>query len=65
MNDLVRGFENVVPANFIFAVNIDCQVNLENHLDEVNQIAGLVSIFETNPKTLFRNHVSRLRDLNP
>jgi triacylglycerol lipase len=36
-----------------------------NHLDEVNQIVGLVSITETNPKTLFRNHVGRVLDLAP
>jgi triacylglycerol lipase len=38
---------------------------LMNHLDEVNQIVGLVSLLETNPKTLFRNHVQRLRALTP
>lgn len=36
---------------------------LMNHLDEVNQILGLVQLFETNPKTLFVNHVTRLRNL--
>jgi len=36
-----------------------------NHLDEVNQIVGLVSLLETNPKTLFRTHVGRLLDLAP
>jgi triacylglycerol lipase len=34
-----------------------------NHLDEVNQIIGLVSIFESNPVTLFRNHANRLKNL--
>ena len=38
---------------------------LMNHLDEVNQMVGLVSLVETNPKTLFRNHVGRLLDLTP
>lgn len=33
-----------------------------NHLDEVNQIFGLVSIFESNPKTIFRNHANRLKN---
>lgn len=33
----------------------------QNHLDEVNQVLGLVSIFESNPKTLFRNHANRLK----
>jgi triacylglycerol lipase len=34
----------------------------QNHLDEVNQVLGLVSIFESNPKTLFRNHANRLKN---
>jgi triacylglycerol lipase len=33
-----------------------------NHLDEVNQILGLVSIFETNPKSVFRTHANRLKN---
>ena len=32
-----------------------------NHLDEVNQILGLVSIFESNPKSVFRAHANRLK----
>lgn len=32
-----------------------------NHLDEVNQVLGLVSIFETNPKSVFRQHANRLK----
>jgi len=32
-----------------------------NHLDEVNQVLGLVSIFESNPKTVFRSHANRLK----
>ncbi|MCL2913245.1 triacylglycerol lipase [Shewanella corallii] len=31
-----------------------------NHMDEVNQVFGLVSWFETNPLTLFRQHANRL-----
>ncbi len=34
----------------------------QNHLDEVNQILGLVSIFESNPVTLFKNHANRLKN---
>ena len=34
----------------------------QNHLDEVNQIIGLVSIFESNPTTLFRAHANRLKN---
>lgn len=33
-----------------------------NHLDEVNQLLGLVSIFESNPKTVFRAHANRLKN---
>ena len=32
-----------------------------NHLDEVNQLFGLTSIFETSPVTLFRNQANRLK----
>ncbi|MDP3847504.1 MAG: triacylglycerol lipase [Pseudomonas sp.] len=35
-----------------------------NHLDVTNQIFGLVSLFETNPKTLFQSHASRLKGLS-
>jgi len=34
----------------------------QNHLDEVNQVLGLVSIFTSNPKTLFKNHANRLKN---
>jgi triacylglycerol lipase len=34
-----------------------------NHLDEVNQTAGLVSLFETNPVTVFRQQANRLQGL--
>jgi len=34
-----------------------------NHIDEINHVLGLVSIFESNPKTLFRNHANRLKNL--
>jgi triacylglycerol lipase len=33
-----------------------------NHLDEVNQIMGLVSWTETNPVTVFRQHANRLKN---
>ncbi len=33
-----------------------------NHLDEVNQILGLVSIFEANPTEVFRAHANRLKN---
>jgi triacylglycerol lipase len=29
----------------------------------VNQILGLVSIFESNPQTIFRTHANRLKNL--
>ncbi|MCC6132389.1 MAG: triacylglycerol lipase [Acidobacteria bacterium] len=33
-----------------------------NHLDEVNQLLGLVNIFETNPKSVIRAHANRLKN---
>jgi triacylglycerol lipase len=33
-----------------------------NHLDEVNQVLGITSPFETNPKTVYRNHANRLKN---
>ena len=35
-----------------------------NHLDVTNHVLGLVSLFETNPKTLLQNHANRLKNLN-
>ncbi len=32
-----------------------------NHLDEVNQLLGLVTIFDSNPKSIFRAHANRLK----
>lgn len=32
-----------------------------NHLDELNQIFGMVSWFEANPKTVHRTHINRLK----
>lgn len=34
-----------------------------NHLDEVNQSFGIHHLFETDPKTLFRRHANRLKNL--
>jgi triacylglycerol lipase len=34
----------------------------QNHLDEVNQVLGLDSIFETDAKSLFRTHANRLKN---
>ena len=33
-----------------------------NHLDEVNQLLGLVSIFESNPTSVFRAHANSLNN---
>lgn len=33
-----------------------------NHLDEINHNFGLVSLFETNPLTIFRQHANRLKN---
>ncbi|MBW7472359.1 triacylglycerol lipase [Marinobacter sp. M216] len=34
-----------------------------NHLDEVNQALGLHSLFETDPKSVFKQHANRLRNV--
>lgn len=34
-----------------------------NHVDEINQVLGLVSPFEVSPVTLFREHANRLKRL--
>jgi triacylglycerol lipase len=34
-----------------------------NHIDINNHVLGLVSLFETNPKTVFKNHANRLKKL--
>jgi triacylglycerol lipase len=35
---------------------------LYNHLDEVNQVLSLTSIFESSPRTVFRAHANRLKN---
>jgi len=35
---------------------------LQNHLDEVNQVFGLVSFFGSNPRSVFRAHANRLKN---
>lgn len=32
-----------------------------NHLDEINQLAGLSNVFETHPLTIYRQHANRLQ----
>ena len=34
-----------------------------DHLDEVNQLFGLTYLFSTNPKSVYRQHANRLRNL--
>jgi triacylglycerol lipase len=33
----------------------------QNHLDEVNQVGGLIQAFTTSPVTLFRQHLNRIK----
>ena len=33
-----------------------------NHLDVVNQVLGLTSIFDVNPVSIYRTHANRLRN---
>ncbi|MEN9866085.1 MAG: hypothetical protein RL748_1675 [Pseudomonadota bacterium] len=34
-----------------------------NHADEINQLVGIVNLFETSPVTVFRQHANRLQSL--
>jgi triacylglycerol lipase len=34
-----------------------------NHIDINNHILGIVSLFNTNPKTVFKNHANRLKKM--
>jgi len=34
-----------------------------NHLDEVNQLFGITAVLATNPKSVFRSHANRLKNL--
>jgi triacylglycerol lipase len=34
-----------------------------NHLDSVNQVTGIVSLFETSPKEVYRTHANRLQSM--
>ena len=34
-----------------------------NHIDINNHVLGLVSLFDTNPKTVFKNHANRLKKM--
>ncbi len=56
------GLVTVCSSQFGEVIGDDYRMN---HLDEVNQMVGLVSILETNPKTLFRNHAERLVNIEP
>jgi len=33
-----------------------------NHLDEVNQVIGLRSLFTANPVSVYRSHANRLKN---
>jgi triacylglycerol lipase len=56
-NDGVTG---VCASHFGLVLRDDYMMN---HLDITNQVLGLVSILETNPKTIFKNHANRLKNI--
>lgn len=53
------GLVEVCGAHFGDVLRDDYRMN---HLDEVNQLLGLTALFETDPKTVFRNHANRLKN---
>lgn len=54
------GFVTVCSAQFGDVIGDDY---LMNHVDTINHIVGLVSVFETSPVQLYRDHVHRLLGL--
>jgi len=58
-NDSSDGLVDRCSSHFGKVLRDDYRMN---HLDEVNQMFGLVSIFETNPTTVFRAHANRLKN---
>lgn len=53
------GLVGVCAAHFGDVLRDDYRMN---HLDEVNQLLGVTALFETDPKTVFRNHANRLKN---
>jgi triacylglycerol lipase len=53
------GLVGVCAAHFGDVIRDDYKMN---HLDEVNQMLGITALFETDPKTVFRNHANRLKN---
>ncbi len=54
------GQVTVCSAQFGHVIADDLRMN---HFDQVNQVLGLTSLFEVDPRTLFRDHVRRLAEL--
>jgi len=54
------GFVGKCSSHFGWVIRDDYRMN---HGDEVNQVLGLTSWFESNPKTVFKNHATRLKNL--
>jgi len=53
------GLVGVCASHFGDVIRDDYKMN---HLDEVNQMLGLTSLFESDPRTLYRNHANRLKN---
>lgn len=53
------GLVGVCASHFGDVIRDDYRMN---HLDEVNQMLGLTALFETDPRTLYRNHANRLKN---
>ena len=53
------GLVGVCASHFGDVIRDDYRMN---HLDEVNQMLGLTALFESDPRTLYRNHANRLKN---
>ncbi|WP_419146895.1 esterase/lipase family protein [Pseudoalteromonas 'SMAR'] len=55
------GLVSACSSNLGFVIGNQFKMN---HLDQVNQTLGIHHLFETDPLTLYRQHVARLKALN-
>lgn len=71
VSDPLLGLSNLIYAEDNDGLVGECSSHLGkvlrddyrlNHLDEVNQVFGLVHLFGPDPKSLFRNHANRLKN---
>jgi len=61
MGDVNDGLVGSCSSRFGTVIRANYRMN---HLDEINHLFGLVSLLDTNPVTVFRQHANRLKTAN-